>query len=230
MTFEQQWLEYDYNPFILFNTNGKIDSLNAEAQFLLGFASTHELFELATSYASVNFGFKTSFMEIEFGRYKFFGITVGYENEEQIGLKLYQAPVFKITNPKTNDGELTNIYTLIDLCIATNSISSKINFVKDFDPTIPSVLLNSNKIIKILNKMYDCFKENEKILTKVYYRVGEHIKFEEKKYSIFSIEIASDIMNKSKLQELKHFVEESGYYIEVKNGITLNIPMILSKD
>ncbi|MDD5202899.1 MAG: hypothetical protein PHH41_07135, partial [Sulfurimonas sp.] len=172
MTFEQQWIEYDYNPFILFNTNGKINSLNAEAQFLLGFASVHELFELATSYASVNFGFKTSFMDIEFGRYKFFGITVGYEDEEQIGLKLYQAPVFKITNPKTNDGELTNIYTLIDLCIATNSINSKINFVKDFDPTIPSVLLNSNKIIKILNKMYDCFKENEKIFTKVYYRIG----------------------------------------------------------
>ena len=230
MTFEQQWLEYDYNPFILFNTNGKINSLNAEAQFLLGFASVHELFELATSYASVNFGFKTSFMDIEFGRYKFFGITVGYEDEEQIGLKLYQAPVFKITNPKANDGELTNIYTLIDLCIATNSINSKINFVKDFDPTIPRVLLNSNKIIKILNKMYDCFRENEKIFTKVYYRIGEHIKFEGKKYSIFSIEITSSIMNKNKLQELKNFVTESGYYIEAQNAITLNIPMIMSKE
>ncbi|MBA3026292.1 MAG: hypothetical protein FP820_07745 [Sulfurimonas sp.] len=230
MTFEQQWLEYDYNPFILFNTNGKINSLNAEAQFLLGFASMHELFELATSCASVNFGFKTTFMELEFGRYKFFGLTVGYENEEQIGIKLYQSPVFKITNPKTADGELTNIYTLIDLCISTNSISSKIHFVKDFDPTIPSIVLNSNKIIKILNKMYDCFKENEEILTRVFYRIGEHIKFENKKYSIFSIEINAKNMNKNKLTELKNFVEESGYYIEVQNGITINIPMITSKE
>ena len=65
MTFEQQWLEYDYNPFILFDANGKIISLNAEAQFLLGNASAQELFKLCTSYASVSFGFKTTFLELE---------------------------------------------------------------------------------------------------------------------------------------------------------------------
>ena len=226
MTFEQQWLEYDYNPFILFSTSGKINSLNAEAQFLLSVVCAHELFNLATSYASINFGFKTSFMELQYGRYNFFGITVGYEDEEQIGIKLYQKPIFKITNPKTTEGELTNIYTLIDLCIATNSINSKINFHKDFDPTIPSIKLNSNKIIKILNKMYDCFIQNDEIVTKVYYKIGEFIKFEENKFPLFSIEINAKNINKAKLQELKNFVEESGYYIESQQAITLNIPMI----
>ncbi len=57
MTFEQQWLEYDYNPFIVFSSNGKILSLNAEAQFLLGSVSTSELFELTTAYANVSFWF-----------------------------------------------------------------------------------------------------------------------------------------------------------------------------
>ena len=143
MTFEQQWLEYDYNPFILFSSSGKILSLNAEAQFLLGSASTQELFELATSYANVTFGFKTTFLELDFGRYKFFGVTVGYENEEEIGLKLYQSPSFRLNTPQAN-GELTNIYTLIDLCIATNSISSSIDFIKEFDPTIPDVFIDTN--------------------------------------------------------------------------------------
>ena len=87
MTFEQQWIEYDYNPFILFSSNGKIVSLNAEAQFLLGTATSRELYELATSYANVTFGFKTTFIDLEFGRYKFFGLTVGYENEDEIGIK-----------------------------------------------------------------------------------------------------------------------------------------------
>ncbi|HFB53860.1 MAG TPA: hypothetical protein ENJ67_03930, partial [Sulfurimonas autotrophica] len=96
MTLEQQWLEYDYNPFILFNAQGKILSLNAEAQFLLGSANAHELFELAKTYASINFGFKTTFVELEYGRYKFFGLTVGYEDEEQIGIKLYQSPTYKL--------------------------------------------------------------------------------------------------------------------------------------
>ena len=92
MTFEQQWIEYDYNPFILFSANGKIISLNAEAQFLLGSTTPSSLFELAQSYASISFGFKTTFIELEYGRYKFFGVTVGYEDEEKIGLKLYQTP------------------------------------------------------------------------------------------------------------------------------------------
>ena len=167
MTFEQQWIEHDYNPFILFSSNGKILTLNAEAQFLLSAVNASELFELATAYANVTFGFKTTFLELEFGRYKFFGLTVGYEDDEQIGIKLYQAPSFKINKPKPT-GELANIYTLVDLCISTNSISSDVKFIKDFDPTIPEIIINSNTFIKLLNKSYECFLDNEKIYTRIW--------------------------------------------------------------
>jgi len=184
MTFEQQWIEYDYNPFVLFSASGKILSLNAEAQFLLGSATTEELFNLASSYANISFGFKTTFLELEFGRYKFFAITVGYEDDEAIGIKLYQAPSFKINKPKPI-GESTNIYALVDLCILSYSINSKIIFEKDFDPTIPDIIIDSNNFIKILNKVYACYENNQKIVTKIFYRIGEHIKFEEKKYSLF---------------------------------------------
>jgi len=225
MTFEQQWLEYDYNPFILFSSNGKIISLNTEAQFLLGATVPSELFELATTYANVSFGFKTTFIELEFGRYKFFGLTVGYENEDEIGIKLYQAPSFKLNNPKPA-GELTNIYTLIDLCISTNSINSKINFTKEFDPTIPDIIINSNSIIKVLNKVYSCFIENETINTKVFYRIGEHIKFEGKKYSLFSIQISAESIDDKIANELHMLTKESNFYIDIKSEITINIPMI----
>ena len=113
---------------------------------------TQELFELASSYSNITFGFKTTFLDLEFGRYKFFGLTVGYENEDKIGIKLYQTPSFKIDKPKPT-GEFTNIYTLVDLLLSNNSINSDIDFVKDFDPTIPEVLINSNELIKLLNKM-----------------------------------------------------------------------------
>ena len=225
MTFEQQWLEYDYNPFVLFSSNGKIISLNSEAQFLLGATTARELFELATSYANVTFGFKTTFIDLEFGRYKFFGLTIGYENEDQIGIKLYQTPSFKLNKPKP-EGELTNIYTLVDLCIATNSISSTIKFTKEFDPTIPEIIINSNSFIKLLNKTYLCFNKNKTINTKIFYRVGEHIRFEEKKYSIFSIEINAENKEINKLQELKLFAENSNFYIDIQNKVTINIPMI----
>jgi len=226
MTLEQQWLEYDYNPFILFNANGKIVSLNSEAQFLLGATTTHEIFELAKTYASINFGFKTTFVELEYGRYKFFGVTVGYEDEEQIGIKLYQAPSYKLNTAKP-DGKPTNIFTIIDLCIATNSINTNITFKKDFDPTIPDVIVDSNNLIKLLNKIYEYFYGNEVILTKVFYRVGEHIKFEEKKYSIFSISVHAKEANERMANELEIIAKNSNFYIDIsKEHVTINLPMI----
>ncbi|MBE0514335.1 hypothetical protein [Sulfurimonas sp.] len=227
MTFEQQWIEYDYNPFVLFSSSGKILSLNSEAQFLLGAITTEELFNLATTYANVTFGFKTTFVELEFGRYRFFALTVGYENDDVIGIKLYQAPSFKISAQKPV-GELTNIYALVDLCMLTNSINSKIVFEKDFDPTIPEVILDSNNFIKILNKTYSCYKKNEKISTKIFYRIGEHIKFEKKKYSLFSIEVSSENIDKERVEELKTLAANTNFYIDVQKKVTINMPMITS--
>ncbi|MDF1883302.1 hypothetical protein JHD49_05050 [Sulfurimonas sp. SAG-AH-194-C21] len=227
MTFEQQWLEYDYNPFIVFTANGKIISANSEAQFLLGATTPSTLFELAKVYASVNFGFKTTFIELEYGRYKFFGVTVGYENEDQIAIKLYQTPSYKL-NTKKPEGELTNIFTITDLCIATNSISSSIKYTKSYDPTIPEIIVNSNKLIKVLNKMYACVEENETVDTKVFYRVGEHIKFDGKKYGIFSISISATHINKQESTELKALAQNNHFYVEISSSLTINIPMITS--
>jgi nitrogen-specific signal transduction histidine kinase len=227
MTFEQQWVEHDYNPFILFSSNGKILSLNSQAQFLLGSASQAELYELATTYANVSFGFKTTFIELKFGRYKFFGLTVGYENEDEIGIKFYQVPSFEINQPKPK-GELTNIYTLVDLCISTNSINSDINFIREFDPTIPEIIIDSNSFIKVLNKIYDCFKASNTINTKIFYRVGEHIKLEGKKYSLFSAEISGDTLNEKLLNELEILANNENIYIDINKKITINLPMVTS--
>jgi len=225
MTIEQQWLEYDYNPYILFSSDGKIKSLNSEAQFLLSSNNLKELFELATNYASVTFGFKTTFIDLKFGRYKFFGLTVGYENELEIGIKLYQTPSFKLTEKKPT-GELVNIYTLVDLCISSNSINSSATFIKEFDPAIPEIIVDSNNFIKILNKIYDCFINNDKIYTKIYYRVGEHVKFDNKKYSLFSIEINAQNLDKQKEIKLLGFVKNSDIFVDIQKKITINLPMI----
>jgi len=229
MTFEQQWIEYDYNPFILFDSNGKIITLNAEAQFLLGFCTPHELFEVAKTYANITFGFKTTFIELEYGRYKFFGVTVGYEDEEKLGIKLYQAPSYKL-HAKKPEGELVNIFTIIDLCIATNSINSEIEFTKSYDPTIPDIIIDSNKLIKLLNKIYISLQKNNTINTKVFFRVGEHIKFEDKKYSIFSIAIsAENSLSETEQNELLNHAQKDGFYMDIhKNSFTINLPMITS--
>jgi len=225
MTFEQQWIEYDYNPFILFNSNGKIISLNTQAQFLLGSASPLEIFELAKTYASVTFGFKTTFLDIKFDRYKFFGLSVGYENEDEIGIRLYQLPSLK---PKTTKphGKITNIYTLVDLCISTNSINSDTKFTKEFDPTIPQVVIDSNEFVKILTKSYECFPNTQEINTKIFYRVGEYIKFEDKKYTLFCIEIKGDKIDEAKSLQIQEMAQNSAIYIDIDEKISINIPII----
>ncbi len=229
MTFEQQWQEYDYNPFILFSCDGKILSLNSEAQFLINSFNSKEIFELATTYANVSFGFKTTFLDFEFGRYKFFGLTVGYENEEEIGIKLYQAPSFQLS-PTTLSGELVNIYTLVDLCISTNSINSNAKFIKELDPTIPEIIVDSNNFIKVLNKVYACFINNEKIFTKIYYKVGEHVKFGDKKYSLFAVEVFGASRDIQKEKELHLIAKDNEIFVDIQKKITINLPIIRHLD
>jgi len=227
MTFDQQWIEYDFNPFILFNSGGKIVSLNTEAQYLLGAIEASAIYKIATTYASSSFGFKTTFLELEFGRFKFFGITVGYEDEEQIGIRLYQLPSFQFTKQKP-DGQLVNVYTLIDLCISSNSIGSQTRYPKELDPTIPEIRLQTEMFIKLLNKIYLSMSGNEKVLTRLFFRVGEHIKFEGEKYSLFSIELSADSIARKYLPEITHLAEENNLFIDIKEQkITINVPMIV---
>ncbi|WP_346388733.1 hypothetical protein [Sulfurimonas sp. NWX367] len=226
MTLEQKWIENDYNPFILFRSNGKIISLNTEAQFLLGSVQPSELFNLAQTYANITFGFKTTFLELEYGRYKFFAITVGYEDEECIGIKLYQAPTYKI-NTKKPDGELTNIFTITDLCIASNSISSEINFIKNYDPTIPDVVVNANNLIKLLNFIYKASQKSRVIETKISYIVGEYIKFHDKKYGLFSISVIADNIDSEMLPDIKMLADKYDFYVEItKKSISIHLPII----
>jgi len=227
MTFDQQWIEYDFNPFILFNASGKIVTLNTEAQYLLGAVEASAIYKIATTYASSSFGFKTTFMELEFGRFKFFGITVGYEDEEQIGIRLYQLPSFQFTKQKP-EGQLVNVYTLIDLCISSNSIGKETRFLKELDPTIPEIRLQTELFIKLLNKIYASMSGNEKITTRLFFRVGEHIKFEGEKYSLFSIEISSEAIQRKYLPEISHLAEENNLFTDIKEQrITINVPMIV---
>ena len=226
MTFDQQWIEYDFNPFILFSANGKVLSLNTEAQYLLGAVESSVIYKIAIANANSTFGFKTTFMELEFGRFKFFGITIGYEDEEQVGIRLYQLPSFQFTKQKPQ-GNLVNIYTLIDLCISSNSIGSGIKYLKELDPSIPEIRLQAELFIKLLNKTYQAFSDNEAILTRLFFRVGEHIKYEGEKYSLFAIELSAPLFNRKFASELTRLAEENNISCDVRESkVTVNIPMI----
>jgi nitrogen-specific signal transduction histidine kinase len=226
MTFDQQWIEYDYNPFILFRNDGKIVSLNSEAQYLMGNTDAASIFELATTYASPSFGFNTTFLDLEYGRFKFFGITVGYVDEEEIGIRLYQMPSFRFSKPKET-AALVNIFALVDLCISSNAIGKQIKFTKEFDPTIPEIRMQADSFIKFLNKVYQAFQKGSLIHTRIYYRIGEYIRFEDKKYNLISVEVSGEEFDDKRTVELTKDAEGNNYHVTVKKQIvTINLALI----
>ena len=228
MDFLEKWVEYDYNPIIFFNEKGKIESLNAEAQFLLGQASANELFELATTYGSETYGFKTTFLNLEFGRFRFFAIAVGYESEKEIGIRLYQLPSLQYA-PAKEQGELVNIYSLIDLCISSSSINTKSEYKKEIDPTLPDVRLQADQFLKLLNKIYFAASNSKEISTHLFLRIGEYVKFEKKKHTIFSLIVKAEKIDNIAEESIKSIASQISLFAEIKpNQIRVDFALISS--
>jgi len=195
MSFYERMIEVDYNPFILFSHDGKVISLNQSAQFLLGSTSPQTIYEHAISHATTSFGFKTAHLDLKFGRFQFFAICVGYENEDEIGIMLYRTPSAepKIDSTLQSRHNPVNIYSLIDLCVSTTSIGSDRTLVREFDPTLPEVRIDSDLFIKMLTLILSSSGDKNTVTLKLALNIGEHIKIDDKKYSLFSLTIINSI-------------------------------------
>ncbi len=226
----EDWIEFDYNPFILFDREGKVIMINSEAQFLLGFVTSKEIFELATTYASASFGFKTTILDLEYGKYSFFAITVGYKDDDAIGIKLYKKPGSSFDFDE-KDSTKINIYSIIDLAISSLSTTSKAEHKKLLDPTFPEIYLNLDKFLKLLAKIYGDFKNSSLITTKLSLTTGEYIIYKDKKYPIFSLSILGDKRDGSNDTYLKELAKSAHATIYQKEDqITLELPLISCKD
>ena len=228
MDFYEKWLEYDYNPWILFDTNGKVVTLNQEAQFLLAEVTPHEIFELAVSYANRSYGFKTTMLDLEYGKYEFFGIMVGYEDNDAIAIRLYRKPPERIAEPHIHPLGHHNIYTLIDLAVSTASISRQNGFTTLLDPAFPDIRIDPEVFIQLLSQMFDCFEDSSEIKISLSLKTGETIRFEEKRYPIFRLSIQGDPKESCPIQRIKDLAHRmNGYISRKKDQLTLEAPLIM---
>lgn len=226
MNFFEEWVDLDLNPIISFNSNGKIIYSNSEAQFLLSRIKQKELFELALQYASQTYGVKTSYIDLSIKNYTFYAVTVKYENDEEIHIKLYKsAMVKKESKLNIQNVNNTNIFTILDLAISTNKIKSNINFIKNYDPSIPDFKLNASSFIKILNEILEVFKEAETLKCSIMLKIGEYIKIDGKKYSLICVEIESN--KKSDISQLKQKEYNSFILSCEEDKITIDLPLII---
>ena len=228
MDFNEAWIEHDYNPFIVFSSDAKIVSLNKEAQYLLGEVENREIFELTRAYASHTYGFKTTAIDLSFGSYKFYAITVGYMDEKKIGIKLYKTAAKKFTNIEEH-GDSINLYALLDLCISASSTRCKAEFIKDFDPTFPDIKLQIDNFTKLLDKVYQSHLLATFIKTKLSLLTGEYIKQNDKKYPIFSIHVETDYRDSSYEKDIELIASKSNATVRFyKNSTIINSAMVTS--
>ena len=226
MSFFAEWIELDLNPILSFSSTSKIIYSNSEAQFLLNRIKQKELFDLALSYAPKTFGALTSYIDLTIKNYTFYAITVMYENEDEIHMKLYKSAMVKKENTlNIKNINVTNIFTLVDLSISTSKIKSDINFIKNYDPSIPEFKLDASSFIKTLNQIFDAFKGNKNVSCSILLKIGEYIKIDEKKYSLISVEISTDKENDFSSLNIK----ENNSFILTKDDtkVTIDLPLIL---
>ncbi len=226
MSFFEEWVELDLNPVLSFSSNAKIIYSNSEAQFLLNRIKQKELFDLALTYAPKTFGAQTSYIDLNIKNYTFYAITVMYENEDEIHMKLYKsAMVKKESSLNIKNINTTNIFTLVDLAISTSKIKNDINFTKNYDPSIPEFKLDASTFIKTLNNIFDAFRDKENVTCSILLKIGEYIKIDNKKYSLISVEISSN--KKSDFSSLVTKENSSFILTADETKVNIDLPLIL---
>ena len=226
MKFFEEWVELDLNPILSFSSSAKIIYSNSEAQFLLNRIKQKELFDLALTYAPKTFGALTSYIDLTIKNYTFYAITVMYENEDEIHMKLYKsAMVKKESKLNIKNINTTNIFTLVDLAISTSKIKNNINFTKNYDPSIPEFKLDASTFIKTLNIIFEVFKDKENVNCSILLKIGEYIKINDKKYSLISVEIGSN----EKSDFLSLGIKENSSFILAYDDtkVTIDLPLII---
>ena len=226
MSFFEEWVELDLNPILSFSSSAKILYSNSEAQFLLNRIKQKELFDLALTYAPKTFGALTSYIDLTIKNYTFYAITVTYQNEDEIHMKLYKsAMVKKESKLNIKNINTTNIFTLVDLAISTSKIKNNINFAKNYDPSIPEFKLDASTFIKTLNIIFEVFKDKENVNCSILLKIGEYIKINDKKYSLISVEIGSN----EKSDFLSLGIKENSSFILAYDDtkVTIDLPLII---
>ena len=189
--FYEEMMEHDINPFMMFDSGGKLSKYNKEAEYLLSYVSSREIYDLAVSNAALSYGFKRSFVTLHYERNIFYAILVGYLDEEKLGIKLYKevsdSAKHKLDTKKTE----VNIFTLLHL--SRNSVLSQSDVMINelYDPSIPDIKLGVEKFLNLLNHILREYVEAKELSIKVFLKIGETMLLEGKKYPICSIKFQS---------------------------------------
>jgi len=224
----QPFVEWDNSPFILFSNQGKILYLNNAAEILFGYVSKQELYDIALAYAPQSFGYKTTPLTLNYDSFNFYALTVGYENEEHISIRLYNAPRVKPSIPlETGNLITTDINILLEANIALfkTKNSNRLQLLTDQD--LPSFKIDQNNFSKLLRKTLDAFRASDSIHVTLKLLIGEHLIIAGKKESIVQLSIEANGRYNDADTEIRALAHQSHISVLLKEHvIKLEIPLI----
>jgi len=224
----ESFVERDNNPFILFNNQGKIIYLNNSAEILFGYVSKQELYNITLSYAPKTFGYKTTLINLNYNSYIFHSITIGYENEEQISIRLYNTPRINPIQKKDKTKLIkTDINLLLEANIALFQTKNKNPIKLLTDQDLPQFKIDQNSFSKLLRKVLNSFRSSDSMDIYLKLLIGQYIIIEDKKIYIVELGVSAngrycdedeEIRRLSIDNQIKSIISE--YYIK------LEIPLI----
>jgi hypothetical protein len=224
----QSFIEWDNSPFILFDNTGKILYLNNVAEILFGYVSKKELFDIAVSYAPQNFGYKTTTLTLNYDSFMFHALTVGYENEEQISLRLYNTPRIKPTKKLESDKLITtdvNILLEANISLFKTTNTNTLKLLTDQD--IPSFKIDQNNFSKLLRKTLNAFRASNSIDISLKFLLGQQVIIDGKRTSIIQLGISANGRYIDMDEELRNLAAQSQINCLLKeHSINLEIPLI----
>ncbi len=224
----EAFVEWDNSPFILFNNSGKILYLNNAAEILFGYVSKKELYDIAVSYAPQNFGYKTTSLTLNYDSFIFHAITIGYENEEQISIRLYNTPRTKPTRKlETDKFIITDINILLEANIALFKTKNANPLKLLTDQDLPPFKLDQNNFSKLLRKVLNAFRSSDSIDISLKLLIGQHVIIEDKKEPLIQLSIEANGRYNDADEEIRLLAAESQIKSLLKeHSIKLEIPLI----
>ena len=222
------FIENDNNPFILFNADKKIAYLNIAAEFLLGKVSKYDIYNLCMTYAPKEYGSKMTYIDLKFDDLSYYGVTVGYQDEEYIGIRLYQRVKNRLMSAKELSKYVTtDINMLLETFISLLTIKKdyKIKLITDMD--IPEFKISQNDFFKILRKCFDTFDTTQGLYIALKMRVGEFVYVKNERTQLVKLEIRSKRRDRSHDIDIEKLCEDNYIdFLSAENKIRLIIPML----
>ncbi len=226
----------DLNPFLLFDSDGKLVDYNTSAEFLLNDIAIDELYSLALTYASKSYGINNQYIELKYSSDSYYAVSVGYIDDINIALRLFKIiehnQIKDLQENKsiyqTEDFEDVNLFSLIDISKSSTLLQSDIKTVEDYDISIPEIKLKINSFILLLNSCFGHFKDHKLLTIIIRIKLGEYQMIDNKRHSIISCELQSnqDIDTISTVEQKA--IDANVNLFSTQKSIILEFPMFLA--